>query len=741
MEAECEDSNGLGEINIGNSITTEINDKLVQKSEENQIPAYIDDGNKEETGDAEKTHIEPTGCLQSESYKIESVPEVSRNTDQVYENGKRKIKEEKPPTKIVVRRLPPLMTKEIFLEQVSPLPPYDYMYFVTGDPSYGIYSFSRAYLNFINQEDVFTFTRTFDNYVFIDAKGQEYPAVVEFSPFQRVPKQRSKKKDTLTGTIESDPLYISFKENLLAEALENSKPGAKTMKQHYFETEISTAEEINTTPLLEFLKQRRAEKARIRDERREEKKRKEAERKLKQKAKEKKIDGDEEETKDVKVLQSKDRRERDGKDKDNKTIKKKEEKDKQLKENRTREFKNRSGKSYQEERIRQAERREERKKESSSISSDRKSEPQSQGGKEHDERTETIDTPPVQEEKSRSFIEKKRTYENKKKTDLDDWKGDDGDKRIKTDRNRGERRQRERERKRREEFASRKGFDKKSSDIEKKKSKAFKSSPNEYNVDAKENVMEIEKNVQKIDSIEPRAEVPTDQCDSIGTVNEKAKENISKINEVISEDKNNSAVTQRRKSLESGEITPDRRENDGSDFSSKRRNSLESVNAAKTKFMLESSNKSETSNTKHLEEARIKSENYENSKVLHDDFTKKSKINSNPDKVKEEQIKSQEGGQCEHAKDSAKNDNGNKSNDIKTNSESSNNADSSSRSKDPRSDRRIRNKDRPSLQIYRPGMGKFSKQRLEKEKVLGSSTEVDSPSHSPSPSPKVKFPS
>uniref|UniRef100_A0A0K8SXN1 Uncharacterized protein n=1 Tax=Lygus hesperus TaxID=30085 RepID=A0A0K8SXN1_LYGHE len=58
--------------------------------------------------------------------------------------------------------------------------------------------------------------------------------------------------------------------------------------------------------------------------------------------------------------------------------------------------------------------------------------------------------------------------------------------------------------------------------------------------------------------------------------------------------------------------------------------------------------------------------------------------------------------------------------------------------KDTRPARRIRNKDRPSIQIYRPGMGKLSKQRLEKEKTLGSSTEVDSPSHSPSPVPKTK---
>lgn len=36
--------------------------------------------------------------------------------------------------------------------------------------------------------------------------------------------------------------------------------------------------------------------------------------------------------------------------------------------------------------------------------------------------------------------------------------------------------------------------------------------------------------------------------------------------------------------------------------------------------------------------------------------------------------------------------------------------------KDPRVERRIRNKDRPSIEIYRPGMGKFSKQRLEQKK-------------------------
>ncbi|XP_014259797.1 regulator of nonsense transcripts 3A isoform X2 [Cimex lectularius] len=218
------------------------------------------------------------------------------------ENGKKRAKEDKPPTKIVIRRLPPTMTEENFIEQISPIPPFDYMYFIPGDASNGIYSFSRAYINFYYQEDIFTFTQTFDGYVFFDTKGQEYPAVVEFAPFQRIPK-RMKKKDRLCGTIECDPAYIAFKENLQAEALENSKPGS-TVKQHFFETEISTTEEINTTPLLEYLKQKKAEKARIKDERREEKKRKETERRMKQKIKEKRGEGEEEEPKDIKIQYS-----------------------------------------------------------------------------------------------------------------------------------------------------------------------------------------------------------------------------------------------------------------------------------------------------------------------------------------------------------------------------------------------------------------------------------------------------
>lgn len=69
--------------------------------------------------------------------------------------------------------------------------------------------------------------------------GNEYPAIVEYAPFQRIPKQRStRKKDPRVGTIESDPYYQDFIEALKAEETQR-KSASKTNKQHFFETSAS----------------------------------------------------------------------------------------------------------------------------------------------------------------------------------------------------------------------------------------------------------------------------------------------------------------------------------------------------------------------------------------------------------------------------------------------------------------------------------------------------------------------
>jgi len=45
--------------------------------------------------------------------------------------------------------------------------------------------------------------------------GNEYQAIVEFAPYQKIPKPHNQsKKDSKSGTIDTDPEFVSFLENL-----------------------------------------------------------------------------------------------------------------------------------------------------------------------------------------------------------------------------------------------------------------------------------------------------------------------------------------------------------------------------------------------------------------------------------------------------------------------------------------------------------------------------------------------
>ncbi|XP_040904828.1 regulator of nonsense transcripts 3B [Toxotes jaculatrix] len=176
-------------------------------------------------------------------------------------------------TKIVIRRLPPSLTKEELEEQLQPLPELDYMEFFSNDTSLYPHLFARAYINFKNQDDIVLFRDRFDGYVFIDSKGQEYPAIVEFAPFQKTAKKRSKKKDAKCGTIAEDPDYKKFLEYYNGDE-EKLTSTPETLLE---EIEAKSKELVakKTTPLLDFLKN----KQRLREEKKEERRRRELERK------------------------------------------------------------------------------------------------------------------------------------------------------------------------------------------------------------------------------------------------------------------------------------------------------------------------------------------------------------------------------------------------------------------------------------------------------------------------------
>ncbi|XP_076857687.1 regulator of nonsense transcripts 3A isoform X2 [Brachyhypopomus gauderio] len=223
---------------------------------------------------AEKEHM--TGSRERGIVEIQ-FRDGPREHDSVTANSKHKEEKKEIFSKVVIRRLPPSLSKDQLEEQLSPLPSFDYFEFFPADQSLYPHLFSRAYINFKNPEDIILFRDRFDGYVFIDSKGQEYPAIVEFAPFQKVSKKKLKKKDTKAGSIEEDPEYKRFLENYSCDE-EKSMANPETLLG---EIEAKTRELIakRTTPLLEYIKNKKLEKQRIREEKREERRRRELEKK------------------------------------------------------------------------------------------------------------------------------------------------------------------------------------------------------------------------------------------------------------------------------------------------------------------------------------------------------------------------------------------------------------------------------------------------------------------------------
>jgi regulator of nonsense transcripts 3 len=176
---------------------------------------------------------------------------------------------DEPMRKIVVRRLPPTLKKEEFLDAVSPLPDYDYFYYCKADLSLGQYAFCRAYISFTNSEDVFIFKEKFDNYVFVDAKSNEYPAIVEYAPYQKRPKNKAinEKKDSKCGTIEQDLEYIKFVENMdkpEGEQLPSCELILEQIEQKEKEL-MANGGSKQSTPLLDYLKKKHDDRRAMRE--------------------------------------------------------------------------------------------------------------------------------------------------------------------------------------------------------------------------------------------------------------------------------------------------------------------------------------------------------------------------------------------------------------------------------------------------------------------------------------------
>ncbi|XP_075089868.1 regulator of nonsense transcripts UPF3 isoform X2 [Nicotiana tabacum] len=164
-------------------------------------------------------------------------------------------------TKVVVRHLPPTLSQSTLLEQVDSrfAGRYNWFTFRPGKTSLKHQSYSRAYIDFRNTEDVIEFAEFFDGHVFVNEKGTQFKTIVEYAPSQRVPKHWSK-KDAREATILKDPEYLEFLE-FLAKPVENLPSAEIQLERKEAERAGSAKDAPIVTPLMDYIRQKRAAKS------------------------------------------------------------------------------------------------------------------------------------------------------------------------------------------------------------------------------------------------------------------------------------------------------------------------------------------------------------------------------------------------------------------------------------------------------------------------------------------------
>ncbi|KAI4742440.1 hypothetical protein E4T50_07146 [Aureobasidium sp. EXF-12298] len=179
--------------------------------------------------------------------------------------------------KLVVRRLPPALSKDEFLSTLGedwkvPGTKIDYLDYRCGKiKAPGKLSLqSRAYIHLTNDQHIKPFEAHFLQLTFHDAKGshkdpqlkQLLPSLA-FAPNQRIPTNKQR-QDGRQGTIDQDPEFIAFLER-------ETQPVAKPLSLDQALAQEKPKDKVSSTPLLDDLREKKQNKARANQKHKEEK--------------------------------------------------------------------------------------------------------------------------------------------------------------------------------------------------------------------------------------------------------------------------------------------------------------------------------------------------------------------------------------------------------------------------------------------------------------------------------------
>ncbi|WVZ01554.1 hypothetical protein V8G54_027623 [Vigna mungo] len=169
-------------------------------------------------------------------------------------------------TKAVLRHLPPSLSEAALLAQIDAAfaDRYNWFSFRPGKISQKHISYSRAYIDFKRLDDVILFAEFFNGHVFVNEKGSQFKVIVEYAPSQRVPRQWSK-KDGRDGTIYRGFICISIGEyleflELLSKPVENLPSAEIQLEKREAERSVAAKDIPISTPLMDFVRQKRAAK-------------------------------------------------------------------------------------------------------------------------------------------------------------------------------------------------------------------------------------------------------------------------------------------------------------------------------------------------------------------------------------------------------------------------------------------------------------------------------------------------
>lgn len=179
------------------------------------------------------------------------------------------MKDQGSATKLVLRRLPPALSEAALRAQIESRfsGRYNWLVFRPAHTSliHGHSQrhqlFSRAYIQMKTPQDVFEFADVFNGHVFVDEKGTQCKSTVEYAPYQGVPD--TSKKDPREGTIDKDPKYLEFLE-MIAKPVENLPSAEIQLERKEAERPGAQKDDRVVTPLMEFVRQKRAAKSGLR---------------------------------------------------------------------------------------------------------------------------------------------------------------------------------------------------------------------------------------------------------------------------------------------------------------------------------------------------------------------------------------------------------------------------------------------------------------------------------------------